>query len=74
MTTTTSNRGTQLEAVCISLLVLCLVTVSLRVYTMAFILKRFFVEDYLAILTLVSPTCLFQIYFKDSLPRLATFQ
>ncbi|PSR77660.1 hypothetical protein BD289DRAFT_142834 [Coniella lustricola] len=53
MTTTASNRGPEFEAVCLSFLVLCLITVSLRTYTMCFILKRFFVEDYLAVLTLL---------------------
>lgn len=47
------NRGPQLEATLIILLFTCLITVSLRCYTMGFILKRFFVEDYLAVLALV---------------------
>lgn len=47
------DRGPLLEAAVLSLLVLCLVSVSLRIYTMALILKRFLLEDYLAILALV---------------------
>lgn len=47
------DRGPQLEAVILSFLGLCTIAVSLRTYTMGFILKRFFLEDYLAILALV---------------------
>jgi hypothetical protein len=47
------NRGPQLEAVVIGLLVLCWLSVSLRCYTMGFLLRRFYVEDWLAIVTLV---------------------
>lgn len=50
------SRGPQLEAVILGFLALCTVAVSLRSYTMGFILKRFFLEDYLAILALVR-TC-----------------
>lgn len=48
------DRSLQLEIVLIILVVTCLTTVSARCYTMGFILKRFFIEDYLAILALVS--------------------
>jgi len=47
------DRGPQLQAVFIFLLVLCVVTVALRCYTMAFIVKRLGVEDWLAIVALV---------------------
>ncbi|CAN8103523.1 unnamed protein product [Discula destructiva] len=46
------SRGPQMEAVIIAFLVTCVITVSLRCYTMIFILKRFAVEDYLAVLAL----------------------
>jgi len=48
------DRGPALEAVLIVLLVLCVVSTSLRFYSMAVILKRFYVEDWLAMVTLVS--------------------
>lgn len=48
------DRSLQLEIVLIILVLTCLATVSARCYTMGFILKRFFVEDYLAVLALVS--------------------
>jgi hypothetical protein len=47
------DRGIQLEAVVIALLVLCWVSVMLRCYTMGFLLRRFYPEDWLAIITLV---------------------
>ncbi|KAJ4393443.1 hypothetical protein N0V93_002653 [Gnomoniopsis smithogilvyi] len=47
------DRGPQLEAVILSFLALCTVAVSLRIYTMGFILKRLFLEDFLAILALL---------------------
>ncbi|CZR56511.1 uncharacterized protein PAC_06400 [Phialocephala subalpina] len=47
------NRGPELAAVVISLLVFCLVTVGLRCYTMGYMLKRFYAEDWLAVATLV---------------------
>ncbi|KAF3765585.1 hypothetical protein M406DRAFT_240473, partial [Cryphonectria parasitica EP155] len=47
------NRGPQLEGVVLSFFILCFITVSLRSYTMGFILKRFYLEDYLAILALL---------------------
>lgn len=48
-----TSRGPQLEAVILGFLALCTIAVSLRTYTMGFILKRLFLEDYLAILALV---------------------
>jgi hypothetical protein len=47
------DRGPQLEAVLITLLILSVITTVLRCYTMGFILKRFYTEDWLAVLTLV---------------------
>jgi len=47
------DRGPALEAVLIVLLVLCVVSTSLRFYSMGVILKRFYVEDWLAMVTLV---------------------
>ncbi len=47
------DRGPALEAVLIVLLVLCVVSTSLRFYSMAVILKRFYAEDWLAMVTLV---------------------
>jgi len=47
------DRGPQLEGVLIAFLVLSVVTTSLRFYTMGFILKRFYTEDWLAVLALV---------------------
>lgn len=48
-----TSRGPQLEAVILGFLALCTIAVSLRTYTMGFILKRLFLEDYLAVLALV---------------------
>jgi len=48
------NRGPELAAVVIALLVFTFITVALRVYTMGFLMKRFFAEDYLAVVTFVS--------------------
>lgn len=48
------NRGPELAAVIIFLLAFTLVTVSLRCYTMAYLLKRFTAEDWLAVATQVS--------------------
>lgn len=42
-----------MEAVIYSFLGICLVSVSLRCYTMLAILKRFSVEDYLAVVAMV---------------------
>ncbi|KAH7417607.1 cation-transporting ATPase 4 [Cadophora sp. MPI-SDFR-AT-0126] len=46
------NRGLELAAVIIFLMVFSLVTVGLRCYTMGFVLKRFFAEDWLSVVTL----------------------
>lgn len=50
------DRGPELAAVAITMMAVSVVSVGLRCYTMAGILKRFYAEDYLAILTLVSHT------------------
>jgi len=47
------NRGPELAAVIIFLMVFSLVTVGLRCYTMGVVLKRFFAEDWLSVVTLV---------------------
>lgn len=47
------GRAFQIVAVMITFLVTSFVTVCLRCYTMGFILKRFFIEDYLAVVALV---------------------
>lgn len=60
------SRGPQLQAVLIFLLILCIVTVSLRCYTKYFIIKRFAIEDWLAVVALVRPS---QTHFSGS-PRL----
>ncbi len=49
----TESRGQALETVLIVLLVLSLVTTSLRFYSVGVILKRFYIEDWLALVTLV---------------------
>jgi hypothetical protein len=49
------DRGPELQAIFISLLILCILTVALRCYTMKFIVKRFEIEDWLAVATLVRP-------------------
>lgn len=49
------NRGPEIQAVVIFLLVLCVLTVGLRSYTMKFIVGRFAIEDWLAVLALVRP-------------------
>lgn len=52
------NRGGELAALSIALTAVSVVAVVLRTYTMSAILKRFLIEDYLAILTCVCPTLL----------------
>lgn len=47
------DRGPELATALIIFLITCTITVSLRCYTMGVILKRFYVEDYLAVLALV---------------------
>ncbi|TVY80922.1 hypothetical protein LSUE1_G006968 [Lachnellula suecica] len=46
------DRGPQLAAVIIFLLIFALATVGMRCYSMAFVLKRFYVEDWLSVTTL----------------------
>lgn len=48
------NRGPELAAVSIAMAVISMVAVAMRSYTMGRILKRFLIEDYLAVLTCVS--------------------
>ncbi|KAI0123448.1 cation-transporting ATPase 4 [Xylariales sp. AK1849] len=62
------DRGSQLAAVTVALLALCWMSVCLRCYTMGFLLKRFFVEDWLAIVTLMiytaySTFCLLGVHY-----------
>jgi hypothetical protein len=47
------NRGPELAAVVIFLLVFSILTVGLRCYTRKFLLNVFFKEDWLAVVTLV---------------------
>jgi hypothetical protein len=47
------DRGPALVAVLIVFLILSLISTSLRFYSMGFILKRFYIEDWLALVTLV---------------------
>lgn len=47
------NRGPELAAVALAMAAVSILAVSLRSYTMATILKRFLIEDWLAILTCV---------------------
>ncbi|KAH7304306.1 hypothetical protein B0I35DRAFT_471999 [Stachybotrys elegans] len=47
------NRGPELAAVLIALLVLATVAVGLRMYSMAILVKRFMLEDWLTLVTLV---------------------
>jgi cytochrome bd-type quinol oxidase subunit 1 len=48
------NRGAELAGVIIFHLVFVVITIGLRCYSMGYILKRFFAEDWLAVVTLVS--------------------
>ncbi len=48
-----ADRGPGLHAVLIICLVLCVISTSLRFYTMGVILKRFYLEDWLAVVSLV---------------------
>ncbi len=47
------NRGLDLQVVLIVCLILCVISTSLRFYSMGVILKRFYVEDWLAVVALV---------------------
>ena len=49
------SRVSEFQGVLIFLLILCIVTVSLRCYTRYFIVQVFAVEDWLAVLCLVRP-------------------
>lgn len=49
-----NNRGPLMAEVAIIMAALCVVSVALRSYTMARILKRCLIEDYLAVFTCVS--------------------
>ncbi|KAI9049985.1 hypothetical protein LZ554_006130 [Drepanopeziza brunnea f. sp. 'monogermtubi'] len=48
------SRGPELASVFTSLMVFALVTVGLRCYTAVFILKRFYAEDWLSVVTLAT--------------------
>lgn len=48
------NRGPELAAVSIAMAAVSVVAVAMRSYTMAKILKRFLIEDYLAVFTCVN--------------------
>lgn len=50
------NRGPELAGVIIFFLAFTFITVGLRCYTMGHMMKRFYVEDWLAVVTLVSTT------------------
>lgn len=53
------NRGPEMAVISIVVTALTVIAVSLRCYTMVAILKRFMVEDWLAVVTCVSfRTCL----------------
>ncbi|CAK7235048.1 hypothetical protein SBRCBS47491_009157 [Sporothrix bragantina] len=52
------DRGPQLAAVLISFLVLSIVSTILRCYSMGVILKRFYIEDWLAVITI----CFYCVY------------
>lgn len=47
------DRGRDLQIVLIVCLVLCVISTSLRFYSMGVILKRFYIEDWLAVVALV---------------------
>lgn len=48
------DRGPQLAGILIAFLVLSIVSTILRCYSMGVILKRFYIEDWLAVISLVS--------------------
>lgn len=55
------NRGPEMAAIALVMTSLSVIAVALRCFTMVTILKRFLVEDWLAVLTCVStvyPVCL----------------
>lgn len=47
------NRGAEMAAVSIAMAAVSVLAVALRSYTMSTILKRFVIEDWLAVLTCV---------------------
>lgn len=54
------NRGPEMAAIALVMTSLSVIAVTLRCYTMITILKRFLIEDWLAVLTCVSnihPVC-----------------
>lgn len=53
-TTALDSRGTEMAIVSIVVTVISVVAVALRCYTMSAILKRFLIEDWLAVITCVS--------------------
>ena len=53
ITRMSDDRGAGLEAVVILLLILTIVSTSLRCYSMGVILRRFYIEDWLAMVCLV---------------------
>jgi len=47
------DRGGDLQVILIVLLILCVISTSLRLYTMGVLLKRFYIEDWFSLVTLV---------------------
>jgi hypothetical protein len=47
------DRGGDLQVILIVCLILCIISTSLRFYSMGVLLKRFYVEDWIALVTLV---------------------
>lgn len=58
------NRGPELAAISIAMAVVSMVAVAMRSYTMGRILKRFLIEDYLAVLTCVSLSLSFYLFLS----------
>lgn len=50
------DRGPQLAAILIAFLVLSIVSTILRCYSMGVLLKRFYIEDWLAVASVVGNT------------------
>lgn len=48
-----ADRGPDLVAVLVVGLILCVISTSLRFYSMGVILKRLYIEDWLAMVTMV---------------------
>ncbi|CAK7238656.1 MAG: hypothetical protein STHCBS139747_000074 [Sporothrix thermara] len=57
------DRGPQFAAILISFLVLSIVSVMLRCYSMGIILRRFYIEDWLAVITI----CFYCVYTATGL-------